>query len=171
VSRFLPRFLAPAVALAALGAGACKAPEPKAELEISGIETYWVVDAPKAGEQYIAPAIRFELHNKGHQTRDAILATATFYHKGQEGETWGSDWQQVVPAGRPLKPGGTQLVVMRSDARYHSAGAPESMFQHEAFQDATVEVFLRLGSSAWVKFGRAEVERRIGSRSVQADTR
>jgi hypothetical protein len=154
-----------------LGSVACKAPDPKAELEVSGIETYWVVDAAKAGEQYIAPAIRFELHNKGREVQDAVLATAAFYHKGQQGETWGSDWQQVVPTGRPLKPGGSVVVVLRSDARYHSEGEPESMFKHAAFQDATVEVFLRLGPSPWVKFGAADIERRVGSRSVQADAR
>lgn len=160
--------LALVVALAGI---ACKAPDPKAELEVSGIETYWVVDAAKEGEQYIAPAIRFELHNKGHEAQDAVLATAAFYHKGQQGETWGSDWQQVVPAGRSLQPGGSVVVVLRSDARYHSQGEPDSMFKHAAFQDATVEVFLRLGASPWVKFGAADIERRIGSRSVQADTR
>lgn len=168
MTRTLLRALVPLLALAAAG---CKAPDPKAELEVSGIETYWVVDAAKGGEQYIAPAIRFELHNKGGEVQDAVLATAAFYHKGQQGETWGSDWQQVVPTGRPLKPGGSVIVVLRSDARYHSQGEPESMFKHEAFQDATVEVFLRLGPSPWVKFGQAEIERRIGSRSVQADAR
>jgi hypothetical protein len=168
VSRFLRRVL---VTFVAIAAGACKAPDPKADLAVSGIETYWVVDAARGGEQYIAPAIRFELHNKGHEVRDSVLATAAFFRKGREGETWGSDWQQVVPVGRPLQPGGTMIVVLRSDARYHSSGEPASMFKHAEFQDATVQVFLRLGPSPWVKFGQAEIERRIGSRSVQADAR
>lgn len=158
-------------ALLAAGAVACKAPDPNAELSISDIETYWVVDAAKGGEQYIAPAIRFVLHNKGREVQDEVLATAAFFHKGQPGETWGSDWQQVVPQGRPLKPGGELVVVLRSDARYHSQGEPASMFAHEAFQDATVDVFLRIGASPWVKFGAAEIDRRIGSRSVQADAK
>ncbi len=160
-----------AALFAALALTACKTPDPKAELEISGVETYWVVDASQNGEQYIAPAIRFDLRNKGKEPQDAVLATAAFYHKGQEGETWGSDWQQVVPRGKTLAPGASQVVVLRGDGRYHSSGEPGTMFQHEQFRDATAEVFLKLGSSPWVKFGRADVERRIGSRSVQADAK
>ncbi len=156
---------------ASLGAAGCKVPDPKAELEISGIETYWVVDPAKGETQFIAPAIRFEVRNKGTEARSQIQATASFHHKGDEGTDWGSDWQQIVPAGKPLGPGQSLLVVLRSDARYTQSGPPESMFQNPAFRDATTDVFLRVGSSSWVKFGRAEIERRIGSRSVQADTR
>jgi len=154
-----------------LGVAGCKTPDPKAELEISGIETYWVVDPAKGDTQLIAPAIRFQVRNKGREARSSIQATASFHHKGQEGTDWGSDWQQIVPLGKPLAPGQSLLVVLRSDARYTQSGPPESMFQNPAFEDATTEVFLRVGSSGWVKFGRAEVERRIGSRSVQADAR
>ena len=155
----------------ALGAAGCKTPDPKAELEISGIETYWVVDPAKGDTQFIAPAIRFEVRNKGSEAHGSIQATASFHHKGQEGTDWGSDWQQIVPQGKPLAPGRSLIVVLRSDARYTQSGLPESMFQNPAFQDATSEVFLRVGSSGWVKFGSTEVERRIGSRSVQADAR
>lgn len=155
----------------ALGAAGCKTPDPKAELEISGIETYWVVDPAKSDTQFIAPAIRFEVRNKGSESRSSIQATASFHHKGEEGIDWGSDWQQIVPPGKSLAPGQRLLVVLRSDARYTQSGPPESMFQNAAFRDATTELFLRVGSSGWVKFGRAEIERRIGSRSVQADTR
>jgi hypothetical protein len=42
------------------------------------------------------------------------------------------------------------------------------MFQHEKFRDATVDVFLRIGSSPWTKFLTVDVERRIGTRSVRA---
>jgi hypothetical protein len=41
------------------------------------------------------------------------------------------------------------------------------MFANEHFKDALVEVFVRAGSSGWVKFGEADVERRIGSRRVE----
>ena len=61
--------------------------------------------------------------------------------------------------------------MLKSDARYHSQGDAESMFRHELFKDATVEVFLRLGSSPWTKFGRLEVERRVGSKTLAAEPR
>jgi len=165
VKRLAPVLIVPLVA--------CAAPDPKAELEVMGLETYWAVDAPKAGEQYIAAAVRFEVRNKGRRPWGSIQASAGFRRPNDQGvfEEWGGDWKQVAPSRKPLQPGESLLVVLKSDARYHSAGAPESMFQHEAFRDAKVEVYLRLGSSGWVKFGEAPVERRIGARSVPQDVR
>jgi hypothetical protein len=163
----------PVALLLALSVAACAAPDPKAELEVLGLETYWAVDAPKAGEQYIAATVRFEVRNKGKRPWGSIQASAGFRRPNDQGvfEEWGGDWRQVAPSQKPLKPGEGLLVVLKSDARYHSAGGPESMFQHEAFRDAKVEVYLRLGSSGWVKFGEAPVERRIGARSVPQDVR
>ena len=33
------------------------------ELELSGLETYWIVDSPRQGQNYIAPVVRFRLKN------------------------------------------------------------------------------------------------------------
>ena len=60
------------------------------------------------------------------------------------------------------------LVLLKSDARYSSPVEPEAMFTHEQFKDARVEVFLRVGSSPWTRFGDVDVDRRIGAREVQA---
>lgn len=162
--------LSPALAAflpAVLALAACKSHDPKAELEVSGIETYWVLDSPKGGTQYMAPAIRFEVRNKSREPIRSIQATANFRRVGEE-ENWGSAWEQVTPARRPLQPGQEVLVVLRSDGRYTSTGTAESMFAHEQFKDARAEVFLRVGSSGWVKMAEAEVERRVGSRTVEA---
>jgi len=152
-----------AVALPSLG---CKTPEPKAELDLSGLETYWVIDSAVGTTQYIAPAVRFQVKNKGTRAWSGIQATATFRRKGEEGQTWGGDWQAVTPSGKSLAPGHDAVVVLKSDSRYFSAGAPETMFQHNLFKDATVEVFLRIGASPWTKFVVADVERRIGSKTL-----
>ena len=81
-----------AVALMAFG---CKAPEPKVELDLTDLETYWVIDSAVGTTQYIAPAIRFHVKNKGARAWSGIQATATFRRKGEE-QTWGSDWQTVT---------------------------------------------------------------------------
>ena len=145
----------------------CKAPEPKAELDLSGLETYWVIDSVVGTTQYIAPAIRFHVRNKGARAWSGIQATATFRRKGEEEQTWGGDWQVVTAAGKSLAPGRDAVMVLKSDRRYFSTGAPETMFQHNLFKDAKVEVFLRIGASSWTKFVDADVERRIGSKSLQ----
>lgn len=147
--------------------GACRAPNPKQELEVRELETYWAVDPAKGETQYLAPVVRLHLRDKGAQPLKAIQATATFRRKGEETLTWGSDWKQVIPSSKPLLPGQEVFVELKSDARYYSTGPPESMFQHKLFKDATVEVFVRIGSSGWVKMAAVEVERRIGSKSVQ----
>jgi len=145
---------------------ACETPDPKAELEMRDLETYWVIDKPVGTTQYIAPAARFRLRNKGTKPRGSIEAKATFRRKGEEQE-WGSDWERLSSSSKPLAPGQETVVMLKSDGHYYSAGTPESMFDHALFKDAAVEIFLRVGASNWVKFGAADVERHIGSRAAQ----
>jgi hypothetical protein len=164
----LPAAIVPLV-LAAFAAG-CSSPDPKAALAVSEAETYWVVDAPSGATQYIAPAVRFRVTNKGANAWGSIQATATFRRKGEEGKSWGSDWKPVTAAGESLAPGASVLVVMRSDGRYYSTGDPESMFRHDLFRDAKVEVFLRIRASPWTKFLEMDVARHIGTRELSPGT-
>lgn len=163
----------PATACAAVLLAACTPPDPKAELELLGLETYWAVDAPKGSEQYIAATVRFDLRNKGGKPLGSIEASAGFRRANDSGvfEEWGGDWKQVSSSREPLRPGDQRVVVLKSDARYHSPGPPSSMFSHPQFRDPKVELYVRVGSSGWVKFGEAAVERRIGSRSVPEELR
>jgi hypothetical protein len=149
-----------------LGLWACRAPDPRAELEVSDLETHWAVDAPQGGTQYLAPVVRFRLRNRGTSPLHSVQATAVFRRKG-EAETWGSAWQQVTSRSHPLGPGQESLVVMKSDGRYTSNGPVEGMFKHALFKDASVQVFVRIGSSRWTKLGEADVDRRLGAKSVQ----
>jgi hypothetical protein len=152
----------------ALGAScmACQSADPKAELTVSDVETYWVVDSPVGSTQYIAPAVRFRVANKSSKAWGSIQATATFRRKGEETKSWGSDWRPVTATDKSLAPGESVLVVMRSDGRYYSSGNAESMFRHALFRDARAEIFLRIGASPWTKFWEGEVERRIGTKDL-----
>jgi hypothetical protein len=151
----------------ALLAVGCQTPEPQKELEVSDVETYWVLDAPAGATQYIAPAVRFRVRNKGSHPWGSIQATATFRRKGEESKSWGSDWKPVTAPGKSLPAGESVLVVMRSDGRYYSTGSAESMFHHGLFRDAKVDVFLRIGASAWTKFLDLDVERHVGTRELE----
>jgi hypothetical protein len=154
------------IALAA-ALGGCRSPDPQVVLEVSNVETYWAIDSAQGDTQYIAPIVRLQVRNRGAEPLRSVQATATFRRKGEEAVTWGADWQQVGSSGQPLAPGQTTLVVLKSDARYFSNGPVEGMFNHEKFRDAFVEVFLRVGSSPWTKFAAVDIERRVGTRSVQ----
>ena len=160
-----PRALCLAVMVAPLLS--CQSPDPQALLEVSGLETYWAVDPQSGDTRYIAPAVRMHVKNKGSEALRSVQATATFRRKG-EAQTWGSDWQQLSSSARPLGPGQSALVLLKSDARYSSPVAePEAMFAHQLFKDARVEVFLRVGSSPWTKFADVDIARHIGSKAAQ----
>lgn len=156
-----------AILTLAAAAAACATHDPQKELVIRDVETYWVVDSPKGETQYISPAVRFHLQNKTSEPIRSIQATANFKRVGEQ-ENWGSAWEQVTPAGKPLDPGKEALVVLRSDGRYTSTtDDPASMFKHELFKDARAEVFVRVGASNWSKMAEAPIERRIGAKEAR----
>jgi hypothetical protein len=159
----------PAVLVLAALLASCRSPDPKAVLDVTDLETYWAIDSAHGQTQYIAPVARFKVRNKGQRDERTVEAQATFRRKGDDA-IWSSAWQKVTaPGSHVLPPGAEALAVLKpeGEGRYFSTGAPETMFQHASFRDATVDVFLRIGSSPWTKFLSADIERRIGSRTVQ----
>jgi hypothetical protein len=151
----------------ALLLASCRAPDPPRIVQVGDVETHWAVDNSQAGTQYIAPVVRFRVTNISAEPQGSIDVTATFRRKG-ETATWGGDYRQVSTRREPLEPGQGEVLVLKSDTRYYSNGPTEGMFAHKDFKDTTVQLFLRVGSSKWVKFSEElDVERRIGARSVQ----
>jgi hypothetical protein len=153
--------------LALLALCACHSPRPLELLEVHEVETHWAVDSSAGDNRFIAPVVRFRVANKSGQPQGSIQAKAAF-RRGDENLTWGSDFRQLSTYREPLPPDRDVFVMLKSDARYFSTGDPGSMFQHEQFRDAKAEVYLRVGSSPWIKFAEAPVMRRIGARSVEA---
>jgi hypothetical protein len=145
---------------------ACRRHDPAKELSVSGVETYWIVDSPQQGQNFIAPAVRFRLRNVGPETLGSVQARARFPAPDQE-EFWGSIQEQVSTWSRPLEPGKEAVVTVRSAGRYHSPVDPEDMLRSPAFKDPRVEVFVRIGSSNWAVLAEATVARRIGAPGVQ----
>jgi len=151
--------------LAALLVAACRSHDPAKELALSGVETYWIVDSPQRGENYVSPAVRFRLKNVGPATIGSIQARARFPAPDQD-EVWGSIQEQVSTWSRPLERGREVLVTVRSAGRYHSPADPEDMLRSPAFKDPRVEVFVRIGSSNWALLAEAPVTRQIGAPEV-----
>jgi hypothetical protein len=156
--------LAGAAACAALALlGSCRAHDAARELAVADIQTYWIVDSPQQGENYVAPAVRFRLKNVSGQDIGSVQARARFPAPDQGVEPWGSIQEQVSTWQKPLRPGHDALVTVRSAGRYHSAADPEAILRSPAFKDPRVEIYVRIGSSAWARLGEAPVERRIGA--------
>ena len=158
-----------AVLAFALALAGCHSPEPKALLDAGDVDAYWSVEPSMGGEQYIAPTVKFRLRNHSQEVQHSVQAMAVFRRKGEENLSWGSAFEQVVSRKAPLPAGQAITVTLKSDARYHSAGSIEGMFSHPQFKDATVEFFIRVGSSGWVGFGKSDVDHRVGSRTVAAE--
>jgi len=156
-----------AIALGSARLAACRTHDPARELQVSGIETYWIVDSPRQGQNYIAPTVRFRLKNRGNDPLGAIQARARFPAPDQD-EVWGSIQEQVATWRNPLGPGMEREVTVRSAGRYHASAEPEDMLRSPAFRDPRVEIFVRIGSSNWAVLGDAVVERRIGAPGVGA---
>src|SRR5512138_2978763 len=150
-----------ALVLASSSLVACRSHDPARELALGGVETYWIVDAPQGGENYISPAVRFRLKNVSGETLGSVQARARFPGPGQD-EVWGSIQEQVSSWSKPFAAGQELLVTVRSVGRYHSTAAPEDMLRSSGFQDPQVEVFVRIGSSRWAMLAQSTVERRIG---------
>jgi len=149
---------------------ACQAPDPQTAVEVTALETYWAVDSPTGETQYIAPVVRFQLRNKGQEALDSIQATATFKREGED-QAWSGAYQQVKPPNGRELPAGQAVAVMlkpEGEGRYTSTVGPEQMLLHAQFKDVRVEVFIRLGSSNWVKMAETPIERRLGSHAVSA---
>lgn len=149
-----------------LSLAACEHIDAAKEFGVSDVETYWVIDKVVGTEEYIAPAVRFRLHNRGTRARRSVEVAGAFRRLGVP-ETWGSGWARATKPGETLAPGQSALIVMVADARYHSAATPEQMFKHKLFVDATVEVFVKVAGSDWAKILDAPIKRRVGSREVQ----
>jgi hypothetical protein len=145
---------------------ACRGHDPAKELALSGVETYWIVDSPQGGQNYLSPAVRFRLKNVGPETLGSIQARARFPSPDQR-EAWGSIQEQVSTWSRPIEPGKEAIVTVRSAGRYHAAADPQDMLRSPAFKDPRVEVYVRIGSSNWAKMAEATVERRIGAPETQ----
>jgi len=157
--------------LLAVSLAACRTPVPQEELSVADVEAYWAIDSAVGDRQYIAPVVRFRATNKSKEAQTSVQATASFRRKGEEGIDWGSGWVEVNSRKKPLAPGQSTLVTMKSDGRYYSSGDPETFFEHKLFKDARVTVFIRIGSSGWEKFAELDVPRHIGSKGLAESAR
>src|SRR5262252_5152260 len=96
------------VALAAATLGllpSCRSHDPARELQVGALQTYWIVDSPQQGQNYVAPVVRFRLKNLSKEPLSAVQARARFPAPDQGDEPWGSIQEQVSTWRKPIPPG------------------------------------------------------------------
>ncbi|MBN2369927.1 MAG: hypothetical protein JXO72_05520, partial [Vicinamibacteria bacterium] len=167
LEREFARIAPAAIVLFGFTSAACRIADPQKELEIVASETYWAIDSSLGANHYLAPSVRLTIRNRGGDSLRGVEATASFRRKDNADVAWGSGWARLKKPGEKLGPGETVTIVIKSDGRYYSQGAPEQMLQHELFKDALVHVYFRIAGSKWNKMLETDIERRIGSRSVE----
>lgn len=145
----------------------CAPPEPKTVLKTSDVETYWILDPSRTSKRYLAPAMRFTVENISPGTLISVEATGAFLLEGK-GEPWGSGFFRLTEGRKRMAPGEKIVVSISSDARYTLEGDPETAFANPKFQWVEAKYFLKVGSSAWVEFGRTRVENVLGSKEARA---
>jgi hypothetical protein len=150
---------------------ACTPPDPQKDLGVNEIETYWAVDSPRGDTQYIAPVVRFRLHNQTQKVLRSVDAQAGFRRVGEKEEDWASGSAIVATGKKPLPPGASVFVELKCEGRYSMRQtAAEDMLKNEGFRDAKVALWLREGNSSWTKMTEVEVDRRIGSKTAVIPT-
>jgi hypothetical protein len=145
--------------------GGCRSHDAARELELSGLETYWIVDSPRQDQNFIAPVVRFRLKNVSAQPLGSVQARARFPAADQD-EVWGSIQEQVSTWSQPIEPAKDRVVTVRSAGRYQSPADPEDILRSPTFKDPRALVFVRIGASEWRLLAQADVERRIGAKDV-----
>jgi hypothetical protein len=150
---------------AALLVCACT-PDPLKEVALSDLEAYWVVDTPVGATNRIAPAVRFRVTSKG--AKKFIEAQASFRRKSEPQIEWGNGFIPVTQAGTPMARGESKVMTLvMNEGHYTGPVAPEELLRNAAFSDVHVLLFIRVGSSSWVKMAEVDAERRIGSHALE----
>lgn len=136
-------------------------------LQASEVVSFWTVRGKYGDDTYIRPIVRFRIRNEGPKAVDYIQTMAVFRRASTPDESWGSAFEYSL-SGDPVPPGGeSRVITLRSDTDYFSKDAPEKMFDNEEWEQVRVEVFLKVGPSAWRPVANVEVPKRIGAPGVE----
>lgn len=139
-----------------------------ASLRVSDISSYWAVKGSDAeSNNYIRPVIRFRIVNGFDEPVSYTQAMAVFRRESFPDEFWGSDYVYEVGPGL-IEPGEkSDVLTFRSDANFVSKDAPELMFVNEKWEQVFVEIFVRVGPSAWKSAVKSEVTKRLGAPGLE----
>lgn len=157
-----------AAAFAAAGCTDAGADESAAATELTGVVAYWTVRGQDSeGNNYIRPAVRFRVRNANAEAIRYVQVMSVFRRESAPEEAWGTGYLHSVSE-EALAPGeATPEHTLRSDSNYLSKDSPARMFASELWEDVEVEMFLRVGASAWAPKGKTVALRRLGPPGVE----
>ena len=145
----------------ALSSTACGKPVDLTKgLQIDAVATGWFDAGIFQGKNKLVPTFAFTLKNVSDQTLVTLQVNALFRRVGEKDE-WGSGFLPAVGSSG-LKPGAsTDRLVIKSQLGYTGTESRQEMLKNVVFVDAKVDIFVKYGSTQWVKFGEYPIARQL----------
>src|SRR5580704_14702105 len=137
----------------ALFAPACSKPVDLTKgLQVEGVSSGWFDAGIIEGKNKLVPTLLFQLRNTSDETLTTLQVNALF-RRVTEKDEWGSGF--LTAAGSSgLKPGAaTDRLVVKSQLGYTGTESRQEMLANKVFVDAKVDLFVKYGSTQWVKIG------------------
>ena len=152
-----------ATALAlSVGAAGCSVPEVDLSkaVQVGGIMSGWFDVGIVDGQNKLVPTAVFTVTNAGTEKLTGLQVFSVFRFIGETQELGSS---MVVLRGEDaLGPSATSKpITVRANWGFSSLEPRAQMLMHSQFQDAQLEIFVKLGPKPFVKVGEAKVVRQL----------
>jgi len=135
----------------------------RAALQIESVSTGWV-DAGSAGASHkIVPSVSFRVKNASGSTLAPVQVNAIFRRAGSADE-WSNGMVTAAGSRGLARDTATDRLVINSQLGYTGTDSAWDLLQNSRFIDATVDLFVRFGSTQWTRIGEYPIARRIVER-------
>jgi hypothetical protein len=133
-------------------------------LQVTDVHSGWYDEGVLPdGKNKLVPSISIKLKNVSSEPIASVQIMAVF-HRVNEEEAWGEHYVRAI-GGDGLAPGATSGdIVLRAGLGYTGTDSRLSMLRHSAFIDATVNVFAKHGSRAYVRLAQHTIDRELLTR-------
>jgi hypothetical protein len=143
------------------GSAACgRAVDLKTALQVADASTGWFDAGVVDGKNKLVPSITFRLKNTGTRPLTYVSLNLMFMVQPQNDE-----WDAMLIEGlgaTSLAPGASSApITVRGKYGYTGVQPRAQMLQNRSFQDFSIKVFAKKGSSQWTPLGEFKVARQL----------
>ena len=147
------------LAIAAAASGCGEPVDLAKAIQVDSVTTRWIDEGVVDGKHKIVPWAAFILKNVSDQDVALVQVNAVF-RQANSAADWSSAFVPV--AASRLPPGSsTTTVVVRGTQGYTSVEPPEAMLRSSQFVDAKVDIYVKSGSSNWIKRADPPIARQV----------
>jgi hypothetical protein len=123
------------------------------------VTTGWAAGDGVVGKNKIVPSVSFQLKSVSNQQLGRLQVNAVFRRVNDPAE-WSSGY--LANAATELPPGGeTGALTIMGPQGYTGTDDREAMLRNSQFVDATVELYVKSGTSNWTRLGEYPIAREL----------